>query len=70
MSSFGSGPLPFPVRSFELPTIGALLAQLAKKVEIVGIKNAAKTAKELQDLTTILKYAAGKKAKFRFYREF
>jgi hypothetical protein len=63
-----------PVQWFEpnaaLPTIEALLARLAKKVEIVEIKNAAKTVKELQDLATILKYADGKKARFRFYREF
>jgi hypothetical protein len=63
-----------PVQWFEpsaaMPTIAALLVRLARKVEIVGIKNAAKTVKELQDLATILKYAADRKARFRFYREY
>jgi hypothetical protein len=63
-----------PVRWFEpseaLPTIAALLARLAKKDEIVGIKDSVKTIKDLRDFETILKYCAGKRAKFRFYREF
>jgi hypothetical protein len=38
--------------------------------EIAGIKNGVKTIKDLRDFETILKYCAGKKARFRFYREF
>lgn len=63
-----------PVRWFEpseaLPTVAALLARLAKKDEIIGIKNGVKTTKELRDFETILKHCAAKKARFRFYREF
>lgn len=63
-----------PVRWSEpteaLPTIAALLTRLAKKDEIVGIKNGTKTIKDLRDFETILKYCSAKKARFRFYREF
>jgi hypothetical protein len=53
-----------------LPTIAALLKRLAKKGDILGIKNAAKTAADLQDLETILNFGVNKKAKFRLYKEF
>jgi hypothetical protein len=63
-----------PVHWFEpseaLPTVAALLARLAKKDEVIGIKNTAKTTNELRDFETILQYGAGKRAKFRFFREF
>jgi hypothetical protein len=63
-----------PVQWFEpsaaLPTIKALLAGLAKKDEVPGIKNVAKTTKELRDFETILNYSTSKRAQFRFYREF
>jgi hypothetical protein len=63
-----------PVRWFEpsaaIPTITALLARLSKNDEVPGIKNAAKTTKELRDFETILKYCTAKRAQFRFYREF
>jgi len=63
-----------PVQWFEpsaaIPTVAALVARLSKKDEVPGIKNAAKTVKELRDFETILKYCTAKRAQFRFYREF
>lgn len=62
-----------PVRWFPpadaLPTVRGLLARLASGRPVEGVRNPAKVIPELRNLEVVLEYGAGKRARFRFYRE-